>query len=152
MADKHLFTFLLLSSYSIQAPECTFTRSANQERPCFHSKSWPGLLESCFQGQRHGGHPRRANNIVPFCLCKDREYSTILAMDDADFANLINFVPSQIQTAKRHQLLLVRQRILVRDGKTPWQGMQVLYIVCIYFNSLLELYIVLIKLCVNVYF
>ena len=32
------------------------------------------------------------------------------------------------------------------------QGMQVLYIVCIYFNSLLELYIVLIKLCVNVYF
>ena len=119
MADKHLFTFLLLSSYSIQAPECTFTRSANQERPCFHSKSWPGLLESCFQGQRHGGHPRRANNIVPFCLCKDREYSTILAMDDADFANLINFVPSQIQTAKRHQLLLVRQRILVRDGKTP---------------------------------
>ena len=30
------------------------------------------------------------------------------------------------------------------------QGMHVLYIVCIYFNSLLELYIVLIKLCVTV--
>ena len=91
--SKEKRPFLLLSSYSIQVPRCTLTRSANQDKPCFHTKSWPVLLESCFQGQRHGGHPRRANNIVPFCLCQDREYSTIL--DVADFANLINFVPSQ---------------------------------------------------------
>ena len=103
MADKRLFAFLLLSSYSIQVPGCTPTRSANQHRPRFHTKSWPGSKCTCncliyihtynSQGQRHGGHPRKVNNIVPFSLYLDREYSTIL--DDADFANFINFVPSQ---------------------------------------------------------
>ena len=50
--SKEKRPFLLLSSYSIQVPRCTLTRSANQDKPCFHTKSWPVLLESCFQGQR----------------------------------------------------------------------------------------------------
>ena len=104
---SRLFSYNLL----IQVPGCTVTRSADQHRPCFHTrkKSSPGQsspatrLQFCsrlihltpkslFPGQRLSGHLRKANNIVSFCLSRirvidpfsqtKREYNTIL--DDAD--------------------------------------------------------------------
>ena len=83
-SDKHLYTFILHMSYS--SSRMLSHTSADQHRLCFHTrkKSWPGskftcifalvqeiwLLETCFRGQRLSGHPRKANNIVPFCLTR----------------------------------------------------------------------------------
>ena len=83
-SDKHLYTFILHVLFKFPDVRSHGRQTSIDLVFTPEKKSWPASkftcifalvqeiwpLETCFRGKRLSGHPRKVNNIVPFCLTR----------------------------------------------------------------------------------